>query len=160
MQIAAKSVVAIDYTLKDEGGEVLDTSDGDQPLEYLHGVGLLVPGLEEALEGKESGHELQVNIPPEKGYGERDDRLLQNVPKAQLPVEAELEVGMQFQAQSEDGIHVVTVMSIEGDQVLLDGNHPLAGMTLDFEVKVVNVREATEEELEHGHVHGPGGHEH
>lgn len=160
MQIAKNAVVRIDYTLTNDAGTVLDTSKGREPLAYVHGVGGLIPGLEEELDGKAAGDKLQVVIPPEKGYGERQDGLVQKVEREQLPTEADVQVGAQFQAHTNVGVQVVTVTDVEGDQVTLDGNHPLAGETLHFDVNVVDVREATQEELEHGHVHGAGGHAH
>lgn len=160
MKIAKNVVAALEYTLKDDDGTVIDSSTGGPPLQYVHGVGGLIPGLEEELEGKAEGDSLQVRIAPEKGYGEREEAMIQSVPRSQLPADAEITVGTQFQAQSEMGIHIVTVTGVEGDTVQLDANHPLAGVHLNFDVKVVEVRPATEEEISHGHVHGPGGHEH
>lgn len=160
MQIAKNTVAVLDYTLTDESGEVLDTSEGHGPLAYVHGVGMLIPGLEEELEGKVQGDTLKARIAPERGYGVRDEAMVQSVPREQLPDEVEIEVGMQFQARSDHGMHVVTVVAIEGDAVELDANHPLAGATLHFDVEVLEVRAATSEEIEHGHVHGPGGHDH
>jgi FKBP-type peptidyl-prolyl cis-trans isomerase SlyD len=160
VQVAADKVVLIHYTLKDDGGEVIDSSDGGDPLAYIQGHGNLVPGLEKALEGKEKGNKVAVSIPPEEGYGKHDAKLIQRVPKRQLQGVGALSKGMQFQARTEDGVRVFTVTAIVGDMVTLDGNHPLADKTLNFDVEVVEVREATEEELEHGHVHGPGGHHH
>lgn len=160
MQIAKNAVATIEYTLKNDEGEVLDTSEGRGPLAYVHGIGALVPGLEAELEGKGAGDELEVRVDPEGGYGPRHEAMVQSVPRAQLPPEPEPVVGMQFQAQTDQGPIVLTVISVEGDQITLDGNHPLAGVALNFAVKVVSVREASSEELEHGHVHGPGGQEH
>lgn len=161
MQITKHTVATLEYTLTDESGEVLDTSKGRGPLAYVHGLGMLIPGLEEELEGKVQGDSLKARIEPDKGYGVRDDQMVQSVPREQLPAEVDVEVGMQFQAQTQDGgAHVVTVVEIEGETIKLDANHPLAGVTLHFDVEVVEVREATSEEIEHGHVHGPGGHEH
>lgn len=160
MQIAKNNVAALEYELKNDEGEVLDSSKGGDPLAYLHGCGNLIPGLEAELEGKTDGDAFQVRIAPEQGYGERQEAMVQEVERSQFPPDAEMQIGMQFQAQTEHGPHVVTVVGIEGDMVKLDANHPLAGVALNFDVKVVEVREATAEELEHGHVHGPGGHEH
>lgn len=157
MQITKHSVASIEYTLTDDGGQVIDTSEGRGPLEYLHGAGNLIPGLESQLEGKSAGDEFQSRIEPADAYGERDDRMVQDVPRSQLPAEVDVTVGMQFQAQGPAGVQVVTVVGVEGDTVKMDGNHPLAGVTLNFDVKVVEVREATAEEVEHGHVHGAGG---
>lgn len=156
MQIAKNAVVAIDYTLTDGDGQVLDTSQGRGPLAYLHGAGNIIPGLEKALEGKAEGEKVNVSVPPEEGYGERDESLIQAVPKKMFAETAEPEPGMQFQAQGPDGARVLTILKVEDDQVTVDANHPLAGQELNFDVAVVNVREASEEELEHGHVHAPG----
>ncbi|MCB1165384.1 MAG: peptidylprolyl isomerase [Leptospiraceae bacterium] len=160
MQIAKDKVASIDYKLTDDAGSILDSSEGREPLFYLHGNGNLIAGLEEALEGKASGENLQVTIPPEKGYGIRNDALIQDVEKAMFQGVDNVEAGMQFQAQTEAGVQVFTVVSVEGESVKIDGNHPLAGETLHFDVTVREVRDATNEELEHGHVHGPGGHHH
>jgi len=160
MQIAADRVVTIHYTLKDETGEVLDSSAGGEPLAYIQGHGNLVPGLEKALEGKEGGTALTVTLSPADGYGVRDAKLVQRVPRRSIQGSGDIRKGMQFQARTEDGMRVFTVTGLAGDMVTLDGNHPLADRTLHFEVEVVSVREATTEELEHGHVHGPGGHHH
>jgi len=160
MQITKNAVAAIEYELKDDAGEIIDTSEGSEPLTYIHGMGSLIPGLEAELEGKASGDELKVRIEPEDAYGERHEEMVQDVPRSELPDGVELQPGTQLQAQGPAGVQVVTVVSIDGDTVKMDGNHPLAGVNLNFDVKVVEVREATAEELEHGHVHGPGGHQH
>ena len=157
MNIDSNCVVAIHYTLTDDGGQVLDTSDGREPLAYLHGAGNIIPGLENELVGKSVGDELSVTVQPELGYGEVDPNLVQNVPKDAFQGMDQLEAGMQFQATDQDGaVQLVTVKSIGETDVEVDGNHPLAGQTLNFDVKVESVREATEEELEHGHPHTPG----
>lgn len=160
MKIANNLVASIEYTLTDDAGEVLDTSQGRGPLAYLHGNGNLIPGLEKELEGKAAGDRLSVRIPPAQAYGERDDKMVQTVSRQQMPPGVEIEVGMQLQAEGGGGVHVVTVVGVEGDQIRLDGNHPLAGVPLNFKVEVLAVRDATPEELEHGHVHGAGGHQH
>ena len=159
VQITKNVVATLEYTLKNDAGEVLDTSEGAAPLSYVHGAGSLIPGLENELEGKGEGDALQVRIPPEKAYGTHDPDMVQHVSRAQLP-DGDLEVGTQFQAESPEGILIVRVVGIEGDRVELDANHPLVDVHLNFDVKVVGVREATAEEIEHGHVHGPGGHQH
>ena len=159
MQIAAKSVVTIEYTLKDDEGEVLDSSEGGEPLTYIQGVGNLIPGLEKALEGKGPGDSLEVTVSAEEGYGARDERLVRNVPLRRLG-DKNPQVGKRYRAQTEDGPAVVLVTAIKGDYATVDANHPLAGMTLHFAVKVAAVRAATDEELAHGHVHGEGGHHH
>jgi FKBP-type peptidyl-prolyl cis-trans isomerase SlyD len=157
MQIGAKKAVTIHYTLRDDAGEVLDSSEGRSPLTYLHGEGNIVPGLEKALDGKQAGDEVKVTVPPADGYGERSDDHVRNVPRRRLP-EGKIEPGMRMRMQTDVGQVIALVTAVKGDYVTLDTNHPLAGMTLHFEVKVVEVRDATAEELEHGHVHGPGGH--
>ena len=157
MQIGAKKAVTIHYTLRADAGEVLDSSEGRAPLTYLHGEGNIVPGLEKALDGKQAGDEVKVTVPPEDGYGARSDDNVRNVPRRRLP-EGKIEPGMRMRMQTDVGQVIAMVTAVKGDYVTLDTNHPLAGTTLHFEVKVVEVRDATAEELEHGHVHGPGGH--
>jgi FKBP-type peptidyl-prolyl cis-trans isomerase SlyD len=160
VEITADRVVTIHYTLKDDGGAVLDSSAGGDPLAYIQGHGNLVSGLEKALEGKQDGNTLAVVVPPAEGYGTRDEALIQRVPKRTLQGAGEIKKGMQFQARTDDGMRLFTVTAVVGDMITLDGNHPLADQTLHFDVEVVSVREATAEELEHGHVHGAGGHHH
>jgi len=160
VEIIADRVVTIHYTLKDDGGAVLDSSAGGEPLAYIQGHGNLVSGLEKALEGKQGGNTLAVVVAPADGYGTRDEALIQRVPKRALQGAGDIKKGMQFQARTEDGMRLFTVTAVIGDMVTLDGNHPLADQTLHFDVEVVSVREATTEELEHGHVHGAGGHHH
>jgi len=159
MRIAKHTVVSIDYTLTDDKGEVLDSSKGREPLAYIQGTGSIVEGLEEALEGKEKGASLKVSVSPAKGYGERDASLTQKVPRAMFDVE-KIEPGMRFHAESDHGQRVVTVTAVDAEHVTVDANHPLAGQTLNFEVNVVDVRKASEQELSHGHVHGAHGHDH
>ena len=159
VKISKNAVASIEYTLTDDGGTVIDTSDGGTPLAYIHGIGNLIPGLEKELEGKAAGDELKVHLAPTDGYGERDDGMVQSVSRDQMPEGVDIEVGMQLQAESDQGMHVVTVISVQDDEIQLDANHPLAGVPLNFDVKVVEVRDATAEELEHGHVHGADGHE-
>ena len=159
MRVAKNMVVSIDYTLTGADGTVLDSSSGQEPLTYLHGTGSILPGLEDALEGKSAGDALKVSVPPEKGYGLHDDKLLQQVPRRMFDMK-DLAPGMRFHAESDHGVRVVTVAAVDGDTVTVDANHPLAGQTLSFDVKVTEVREATTEELSHGHVHGAHGHDH
>ena len=160
MQIADKMVVTIDYTLKDDNGTVLDSST-EGNFAYLHGAHNIIPGLESALSGKTAGDEVVVSVSPAEGYGERNDSMIQSVPRDMFDSEQEIQVGMQFHAQSPEGeMIVVTVTDVADDDITVDGNHPLAGVNLNFGVKVVDVREASQEEIEHGHVHGPGGHQH
>lgn len=160
MKITKHSVATIEYTLTADSGELLDTSDGHGPLAYVHGVGALIPGLEDELEGRQGGDVFEVRLPPERGYGERDEGMIQDVSRQAMPEGAEIEVGTQLQAETPGGMHVVTVVEVGEDHVRLDANHPLAGQHLNFKVQVVGVRPATPEEIEHGHVHGPGGHAH
>ncbi len=160
MEITADRVVTIHYTLRDDGGAVLDSSAGGEPLAYIQGHGNLVSGLEKALEGRKGGEKLAVAVPPADGYGIHDLALIQRVPKRSLQGAGDIKKGMQFQARTEDGMRVFTVTAVVGDMVTLDGNHPLADQTLHFDIEIVEVREATSEELEHGHVHGAGGHHH
>jgi FKBP-type peptidyl-prolyl cis-trans isomerase SlyD len=150
----------IQYTLKDDSGAVLDSSVDGEPLAYIQGHGNLVAGLEKALEGKSDGSKLAVVVAPAEGYGIRDEALIQRVPKRSLQGAGDIRKGMQFQASTDDGMRVFTVTALVGDMVTLDGNHPLADQTLHFDIEIVGVREATTEELEHGHVHGAGGHHH
>ncbi len=160
MQISERKVVTIDYTLTNNDGEVIDTSKGHEPLSYLHGVGNMIPGLENALDGKSTGDSLSVSVAPKDAYGERDEELIQVAPRHMFGDVEELAPGMQFQAHTDEGIEAVTVVAVNGDKITVDGNHPLAGTVLNFDVKIVDVREASGEELEHGHVHGPGAHQH
>lgn len=160
MQIAKDLVASIEYTLTDDAGNIIDSSVGGEPLAYLHGAGNIIPGLESALEGKKAGDTLKVSIAPEDGYGEKNEGLVQVVPKEMFQGVDAIEVGMQFHAQTEYGMQVITVAAVEGNNITVDGNHPLAGQNLNFDVKVIEVRPASTEELEHGHVHGPGGHHH
>ena len=160
MQIAENAVALFHYTLTNDAGEVLDSSRGREPLAYLHGAGNIVPGLEEAMEGKKVGDAFKVDVAPEDGYGLHHEGLVQDVPRAAFQGVDEIEPGMSFQAQTPQGVHSVTVTKVTPETVTVDGNHPLAGQTLHFDVEVTEVRAATEEELQHGHVHGAGGHHH
>lgn len=157
--IANDHVVKFHYTLTNSEGEVLDKSEGE-PLGYLHGAGNIIPGLENALTGKTVGEKLIVNVPAAQGYGEYNPDLVQEVPRQMFQGVENIEAGMQFQAQTDDGVQIVTVKSVEGDNVIIDANFPLAGQDLTFDVEIVEVRAATAVELEHGHVHGEGGHHH
>jgi FKBP-type peptidyl-prolyl cis-trans isomerase SlyD len=159
MQIADDMAVLIHYKVANSAGEVLDSSEGDEPLAYIHGSGDIVPGLERALSGKGAGDRVQVTVPPAEGYGEHESAKVQTVPRDAFE-EKNLQPGMRFQAESEDGDVLVTITQVGADEVTIDANHPLAGQTLHFDVEVMAVRECTPEELAHGHVHGPGDHHH
>ena len=161
MTITRDSVVTIHYTLKDDAGAVIDSSASGEPLAYLHGHGNIVPGLERELTGRSAGEKLSVTVTPAEGYGEYDKELVQSVPRRALRGIKDVQPGMQLHAQTEAGTRTVTVTRVQGDMVTLDANHPLAGKNLNFDIQIEDVRQATEEELSHGHVHGPGGqHEH
>ncbi|MBU3663427.1 MAG: peptidylprolyl isomerase [Bacteroidetes bacterium] len=159
MQISANKVVSIHYTLTNNEGDVLDTSSGGEPLNYIQGIGALIQGMEEGLEGKSLGDKLQLKIAPEKGYGALQMEMIQQVPISAFGGQM-VSPGMQFEAGSEEQRFLVTVKEVSDEFVIIDGNHPLAGVELNFDVEVLEVREATEEELAHGHVYGPGGHHH
>ena len=160
MQVAKHKVVAIDYTLTDDAKQVIDSTDGEQPLHYLHGSGTIIPGLENELDGKSAGDHFNITIEPANGYGERNEELKQEVSRDQFEGVEDLAVGMQFRVDTPDEPLVVTVIDISDDIVTVDGNHQLAGTRLHFDVTVREVRDATDEEIDHGHVHGPGGHHH
>mgnify|MGYP003874424333 CR=1 FL=1 len=150
-------VVIIEYTLRNDDGEVIDTSDGGSPLPYLHGADNIVQGLEDALAGQPIGYQCEVSVPPEKGYGPRQEGDPQGVPRDAFPPEAPIAEGMQFLVETDDGVAPVWVARVEADTVYLDGNHPLAGQTLHFAAKIVGLREPTADELAHGHPHGLDG---
>lgn len=160
MKIEDNKVVQMHYHLTDEKGTVLDSSQGREPLSYIHGAGNIIIGLEKQLSGKVAGDKVNAVVNPSEGYGERDDNMVQIVPKSGFQGDEELKLGMQVQVGTQQGNTIATVAKIEGEDVTLDVNHPLAGVTLTFDVEVVEVRDATKEELDHGHVHGPGGHQH
>jgi len=157
--VADRAVVSMHYSLKDPEGEVLDTSEGEEPLTYLHGAGNIVPGLERELEGKSVGDKLQVVVKPEDGYGVRSGPEPQKIPLSDFPDDAELEAGMQIVAQGPNNeMFPLWVVGVGEDFAMLDHNHPLSDVTLHFDVEITKIREATEEEVAHGHPHGPGGH--
>lgn len=160
MSIDTDSVVTIHYTLKDDAGAVLDRSEPGTPLAYLHGHGNIISGLEKQLTGKNAGDALCVTVPPAEGYGEYDEQLVQSVPRRALRGIKDVRTGMRLHEQTAEGTRAVTVTRVIGDMVTLDGNHPLAGKTLYFDVSIEDVRPASEEELAHGHVHGAHGHAH
>ena len=160
MQIENNKVAILHYTLKDNEGNILDQSE-DGSFIYLHGALNIIPGLENALTGKKAGEDLNVKVSPEEAYGVRNEEQMQEVPKEMFEADADIQVGMQFHAQGVDeDMIMVTVAEVKDDVIVVDGNHPLAGMELNFDVKIVEVRDATEEEMEHGHVHGAGGCDH
>ena len=157
--IANDHVVSFNYKLTNAEGETLDQSQGE-PLAYLHGAGNIIPGLENALLGKTVGETFTVTVPAAEGYGEYNPELVQEVPVQMFQGVDNIQAGMQFQAQTDDGVQIVTVKAVEGENVIVDANFPLAGQDLTFEVEIVEIRDATEEELQHGHAHGAGGHHH
>ncbi len=156
MQITKHKVASIHYTLTDNEGKILDSSSGREPLTYIQGIGNLIPGMEEGLEGKSKGEKLSLKISPEKGYGVKDETLTQRVPRTAFGGQ-EVKVGMQFQT-NQGG--VVTVTHVGLSEITVDANHPLAGVELNFAVEIMDIRPATEDEIAHGHVHGSGGHHH
>ncbi len=160
MHVEKNRVVTLNYTLRDEQGTILDASNGRRPLSYLHGKGNIIPGLEQALVGKAAGDKLDVTVAPEQGYGPRDERLVQIVPRTKFGDVEGLAPGMQVRATGQRGPRMVTVVRVDRDFVTIDGNHPLAGRTLHFSVEVAEVRKATHDEVAHGHAHGPDGHHH
>ena len=156
MQISDKMAVTIHYILTNGAGEQLDSSRGEEPMVYLHGQGQIIPGLESALTGKGAADKFKVTIAAEDAYGERSEDMLQTVPLSMFEGIDKVEAGMQFHADASGGVNVVTVTKVDGDDVTIDGNHPLAGEALTFDVEVMDVRPATEDELSHQHVHGEG----
>lgn len=156
MTITSDSVVTLHYTVSTEDGTELDSSVGKEPLVVLQGRRFLIEGLEEALIGKSKGETFNLSVEPEKAYGERIDELVQRVPSSMFEG-MDVEVGMSFRATTPEGEQSVIIIETSDDEVVVDGNHPLAGIPLTFDVEVVDVREATAEELEHGHAHTPGG---
>ena len=160
MRIQSGRVVRMHYTLRDEDGATIETSRGRDPLAYLHGTGQLIAGLEKALDGSEAGLQTAVTVGPKDAYGEKDPAAVIRAAREDFPPEIELAPGVEVQAETPDGPITFTVVSVDEKEAVLDANHPLAGKTLTFDVEVLEVRPATAEEMEHGHVHGPGGHHH
>ena len=150
MEVGKNKVVSIAYTLTDTEGNVIDQSTAAEPFKILHGAGQIIEGLEKALEGKKTGEKFEITLEPADAYGELVENMIEKVPLSQFEGIENLEEGMQLEAHTEEGLVIVTIRSIEGDTVVLDANHPLAGYTLNFDVEVVDVRDATEEEVEHG----------
>ncbi|MGB8633843.1 MAG: peptidylprolyl isomerase [Rhodanobacteraceae bacterium] len=155
MEIADRCVASFNYKLTDNDGQLIDTSEGRAPLAYLHGAGNIVPGLEKELAGKTAGDSFKAEVPPELGYGQHNEAMVQELPSTAFQGVDEVKPGMQFQAQGPQGPLNVMVTKVADDTVTVDGNHPLAGKTLHFDVEVTEVREATSEELEQGHVAMP-----
>ena len=153
LMIGKNAVVSINYTLTNDAGEVMDTSEGREPLTYLHGANNLIPGLEKEMEGKTTGQNFKVTIPPAEAYGESNPELVQTLSKEMFKGVDKVEPGMGFTAQGPQGEQHIVVTAVDGDQVTIDANHPMAGKTLHFAVEIVNVRDASAEEIEHGHVH-------
>ena len=161
IKVGKDKVVLMHYTLKNDAGDVIDSSDGGDPLPFLQGHGNIIPGLESALEGSKVGDKLDVSIEPEEGYGLRIKDAIQEIPSSALQGVDEVKVGMQLQSQDKDGnAFLVSVTKIEDDKITVDGNHPLAGQTLHFSVSIESIRKAEAEELSHGHVHADGQHNH
>jgi FKBP-type peptidyl-prolyl cis-trans isomerase SlyD len=160
MKISKGKVVSIHYALNDTAGEILESSEGQAPLEYLHGYGNIIVGLEKALEGKTAGDNLKAVIPPIDGYGVRDESMVKSLPLSSFQNQDEVMVGAQFQAETSQGPRLATVTKTDDKNATVDLNHPLADQTLSFDIEVMEVREATKEELSHGHAHGPEGHGH
>lgn len=155
MKVCNNAVVTIDYTLTNDAGDVLDSSQNGEPLAYLHGAHNIIPGLESALLGREKGESLTVHLEPAEAYGEHQTGLIQTLPQEMFQGVDELAIGMEFHAQTQDGgVQAVRITDIQGDQVTIDGNHPLAGVPLNFDVNIVDVRESSDEEQAHGHIHG------
>ena len=156
MKITHKKVASIHYTLKNKHNQIIDDSTGQPPLTYIHGMGNLIPGMERGLEDKAAGDKLSLIILPQDAYGLRDEKLVSVIPLDSFPEQDKVTPGAQFIARSERGERMATIVSVQGNNVTADFNHPLAGVELHFEVEIMDVREATAEELAHGHVHGEG----
>ncbi|MDX8382529.1 MAG: peptidylprolyl isomerase, partial [Ghiorsea sp.] len=154
--ISANKAVDIHYTLTNGAGEKIDSSRDESPLPYIHGTEALVPGLEKELEGKTVGDKIVCSVAPEEGYGEIVAELTQTVPRNLFEFDGEIELGMRFEAEAEHGVELVTVIGLDDVNITIDANHPLAGETLNFDVEIMAIRDATSEELEHGHVHSAG----
>lgn len=157
MQITENKVVLLHYAVSDSEGTLIDSSYDHQPLAVIHGTGYLIPGLEDALEGHSAGDKFEVAVTAAQAYGEREDGFVQTVPKELFAGIEDLDVGTQLRATTDDGEQTVIVIDVTDDEITVDGNHPLAGLDLQFDVEILEVRDATAEELTHGHVHGEGG---
>lgn len=160
MNVASEKVVTIHYTLRNTVGEILDSSEGQDPMAYIHGTGNLIPKLELALLGRAAGDKMSVEIAAAEAYGVRDESLVKTVPLTQFRTPGKIKEGARFQVDTPDGTRIATVTRVDAKHATVDMNHPLAGENLLFDVEIVAVRDALAEELAHGHVHGPGGHHH
>ncbi len=160
MKIEDDKVVGIHYKLEDNEGNVLDSSEGREPLYYLHGYGNIIPGLEDELEGKSIKEKFTVKVQPEDGYGEYNKEMVYVIERTKFPDPENIEIGMTFTSNAQGQQINLNVIGMEGNDITLDANHPLAGKELNFDVEVVEIRDASKEEIQHGHVHGPGGHHH
>lgn len=161
MRVEQNKVVSMHYKLADKDGVVIDNSEGRPPLAYIHGIGALVAGLEAQLENKVVGDKFQAIVAPEDAYGTRDEELVRVVPKSGFQGDEEMTIGMQVQIDTGDkGLAIATLTAIDGDDITLDLNHPLSDMELHFDIDIMDIREATSDEIAHGHVHGEGGHQH
>lgn len=159
MKVTENAVVTFDYTLKNDKGDVIDTSSGATPLSYIHAGGNIIPGLEKELDGKSEGDQFSATVSPDEGYGTYDDSLVFTVAREKLPKEQTLQNGMQFQTETPQGPRILTLTSFNDSEATLDANHPLAGQTLHFDVTVREVREATDQEIAQGQIHSQDGHE-
>ena len=153
MTVANNKVVEIHYILKDREGELIDSSEGQAPLAYIHGIGNIIPGLEKELEGKNIGDKVKAVIPPAQGYGEYEEKMVHKIPKENFKDESQIKLEAQFRVDMEDGPRIATITQIEESEVTVDMNHPLAGEVLSFDTEIIDVREASAEELNHGHAH-------
>jgi len=161
MKFGPQKVIRFDYTLSDNDGEVIDSTEGQEPLAFIYGSTALKPALREKMEGRQSGDSFQVTVQPEEGYGLRDEKLIKEVGRDMFGDIEQIKAGMLFQTANADGAtDMVTVVAVSDNTVTVDHNHPLAGVTLNFAIDVIEVRDATQEEINHGHVHGSGGHQH
>ncbi|GAA5191581.1 peptidylprolyl isomerase [Ferrimonas gelatinilytica] len=157
MIIDAKTVVTLHYRLRNAKGELLEESFGAEPMQYLHGAQNMIPGLEKQLTGKQVGESFSADVEAEEAYGAIEPGLIQEVPLSAFEGVDDIAPGMRFMAETEAGPRPVTVTEVKEDAVVVDGNHPMAGQSLHFDIEVMEIREATEEELAHGHVHAAGG---
>ncbi len=160
MKINNDKVVILHYAVSDSENTLIDSSYDDKPLAVIHGTGYLIPGLEQALTGHQAGDQLEVEVLAEQAYGQRIEDYVQTVPKAMFEEINDLAVGTQLRATTDDGEQTVIVIDVQDDEITVDGNHPLAGIDLKFDVEILEVRQASEEELDHGHVHRDDGHDH